>query len=100
MSYADVMYLGIEYLDAEFVNGKWFYERSIGEVYDFLFQNRVKLLNQPQEKPRHGGGKRPAVRLFGDATPSVTALRWLSTLEIEYLPPFRLPPTEDRSVKN
>ena len=76
MLYADVEYFGIKYLDAEFVDGKWYYERRIGEVYDFLFQDRVKLLNEPQDKPRHRKKILHAVRLFGVTRPMVTAHRW------------------------
>jgi hypothetical protein len=64
--YADVDYLGIEHCDAEYLNGVWYYERRIGEVYAFPQQSRVRLLNDLQVCPRHNMKVGcPPVRLFG-----------------------------------
>ena len=53
MGYADVEYLGIEHLDAEFINGAWYYERKLGEVYSFPNQSGVRPLDVIQDCPRH-----------------------------------------------
>jgi hypothetical protein len=66
MRYADVEYLGTMYRDAEFVNGKWYFEGLPGEVYSFTFQDRIKRLNDLQQTPRHKRSiAAPGGRLFG-----------------------------------
>lgn len=52
-AYADAEYFGIEYRDIELVNGRWYFRRPLGRRSAFTFQSRVKLLNEPQPKPRY-----------------------------------------------
>jgi hypothetical protein len=51
--YADVEYFGEIYLDAELVDGVWFFEDMYGGVYSFVGQRRVNPQNPPEPERRH-----------------------------------------------
>ena len=51
--YADVEYFGEIYLDAELMDGVWFFEDMFGGVYPFVAQRRVNPQNRPEPERRH-----------------------------------------------